>query len=71
MNKYENKKVILNNKVNLLSLQKLKLVNKKYKKLKLLGSGDIKEKFDAEVNFISSSAKSKIEKLGGKVILIK
>ena len=68
---FENKKVILNNKVNLLSLQKLKLVNKKYKKLKLLGSGDIKEKFDAEVNFISSSAKSKIEKLGGKVILIK
>ena len=68
---FENKKVIPNNKVNLLSLQKLKLVNKKYKKLKLLGSGDIREKFDAEVNFISNSAKSKIEKLGGKIILIK
>ena len=68
---FENKKVIPNNKVNLLSLQKLKLVNKKYKKLKLLGSGDIREKFDAEVNFISSSAKDKIEKLGGKVTLIK
>ena len=68
---FENKKVISNNKVNLLSLQKLKLVNKKYKKLKLLGSGDIREKFDAEVNFISNSAKNKIEKLGGKIILIK
>ena len=68
---FENKKVIPNNKVNLLSLQKLKLVNKKYKKLKLLGSGDIREKFDAEVNFISNSAKNKIEKLGGKIILIK
>jgi len=57
--------------VNLLSLQKVNLLNKKYKKLKLLGSGDIKEKFDAEVNFISVSAKKKIEKLGGKVTLIK
>ena len=60
-----------NGRVNLLSLQKVNLLNKKYKKLKLLGSGDIKEKFDAEVNFISVSAKKKIEKLGGKVTLIK
>ncbi len=60
-----------NGKVNLLSLQKVNLINKKYKKLKLLGSGDIKEKFDTEVNFISASAKKKIEKLGGKVTLIK
>ena len=58
-------------KVSLSILQKSKLVNKKYKKLKLLGSGELKEKFDAEVNFISSSAKDKIEKLGGKVSLIK
>tara|TARA_B100001971_G_C18149493_1_gene515013 strand:+ start:238 stop:690 length:453 start_codon:yes stop_codon:yes gene_type:complete len=68
---FENKKIMSNSKVNLSSLQKLKLVNKKYKKLKLLGSGDIKEKFDVEVNFISNSAKYKIEKLGGKVTLIK
>ena len=60
-----------NGKLNLLSLQKINLLNKKYKKLKLLGSGDIKEKFDAEVNFISVSAKKKIEKFGGKVTLIK
>ena len=60
-----------NGMVNLLSLQKVNLLNKKYKKLKLLGSGDIKEKFDTEVNFISASAKKKIEKLGGKVTLIK
>jgi|TARA_B100000745_G_scaffold75213_1_gene45483 large subunit ribosomal protein L15 len=60
-----------NGKLNLLSLQKVNLLNKKYKKLKLLGSGDIKEKFDTEVNFISASAKKKIEKFGGKVTLIK
>ena len=68
---FENKKILPNDKVNLSSLQKSKLVNKKYRKLKLLGTGDIKEKFDVEVNFISSSAKEKIEKLGGKVVLIK
>ena len=68
---FENRKILPSTKVSLSSLQKLKLVNKKYRKLKLLGSGDIKEKFDVEVNFISGSAKEKIEKLGGKVILIK
>ena len=57
--------------LNLSILQKSKLINKKYAKLKLLGMGDIKEKFEAEVNFVSNSAKEKIEKLGGKVTLIK
>ena len=64
-------KDILNNKINLTNLQKSKLLNKKHRKLKLLGTGDLKQKFDIEVNSISKSAKEKIEKLGGKVILIK
>ena len=64
-------KAILNNKINLTNLQKSKLINKKYRKLKLLGMGDLKQKFDIEVNSISKSAKEKIEKLGGKVTLIK
>ena len=64
-------KDILNNKINLTNLQKSKLVNKKHRKLKLLGAGDLKQKFDIEVNSISKSAKEKIEKLGGKVTLIK
>ena len=64
-------KDILNNKINLTNLQKSKLINKRHKKLKLLGTGDLKQKFDIEVNSISKSAKEKIEKLGGKVTLIK
>ena len=64
-------KNILNNKINLTNLQKSKLINKRHKKLKLLGTGDLKQKFDIEVNSISKSAKEKIEKLGGKVTLIK
>ena len=66
-----NEKNTFNNKINLENLQKTKFVNKKYKRLKLLGSGDLKKKFDIELNSISKSAKEKIEKLGGKVILIK
>ena len=58
-------------KINLSNLQKSKLINKKYKKLKLLGAGDFKAKLNIEVNSISKSAKEKIEKLGGKVTLIK
>ena len=64
-------KIITNNTVNLSMLQKTKLISKKYTKLKLLGSGDLKDKYAFEVNFISNSAKKKIEKLGGKVNLIK
>ena len=64
-------KDILNNKINLANLQKSKLLNKKHRKLKLLGTGDLKQKFDIEVNSISKSAKEKVEKLGGKVTLIK
>ena len=65
------KKILLNTIINLQNLQKLNLIKNKYRKLKLLGSGDIKNKFDVEVNFISKSAKEKIEKSGGKVTLIK
>ena len=61
----------LNTKISLVNLQKSNLINSKYKKLKLLGTGDLKKKFDAEVHSISKSAKEKIEKLGGKITLIK
>jgi len=64
-------KDILNNKINLANLQKSKMLNKKHRKLKLLGTGDLKQKFDIEVNSISKSAKEKVEKLGGKVTLVK
>ena len=69
--KIDKKKILPNTKINLQNLQKSNLIKNKYKKLKLLGSGDIKGKFDVEVNFISKSAKEKIEKTGGKVTLIK
>ena len=67
----KNKQISTNKKLNLSMLQTSKLINKKYKKLKLLGSGELKDKVDIEVNFASNSATKKIEKVGGKVILVK
>jgi len=67
----KNKSDFSKDKINLLSLQKYKLIKKKYKQLKLLGPCDLNEKLNVEVNSISKSAKDKIEKLGGKVTLIK
>ena len=67
----EKKKAELKDKINLINLQKSKLINKKYKKLKLLGPGELKDKLNIEVNSISKSAKEKIEKVGGRVTLIK
>jgi large subunit ribosomal protein L15 len=67
----DKKNILTNKKVDLSILKKTKVISKKYEKIKLLGDGDIKEKLDIEVNFISNSAKNKIEKLGGKVSLIK
>ena len=64
-------KTLSSKNINLENLQKSKLINKKYNKLKLLGSGELKEKLNFEVNSISKSAKEKIEKIGGKVTLIK
>jgi len=65
------KKILPNTRISLPNLQKSNLINSKYTKLKILGDGVIKEKFDIEANFISKSAKEKIEKSGGKVTLIK
>ena len=59
-----------NNLINLESLKKNNLVNKKYNKIKLLGNGEIKNKIQIEVNSISNSAKSKIEKVGGEINLL-
>ena len=48
----ENKN-ISNSKFNISNLQKSNLLSKKYKKIKILGSGELKEKFDIEANFVS------------------
>ena len=48
-------------------LKKLKLINKNSIKLKILGSGVIKDKINIEANLASKSAIDKLEKIGGSI----
>ena len=52
-------------------LIRLKLINKNSKKLKILGTGEIKEKINIEADLVSKSALKKIEKIGGSIQLKK
>ncbi len=52
-------------------LKEKKLINKKYLKLKILGSGEIKKNIQISANFASKQAQEKIEKAGGKLSLLK
>ena len=52
-------------------LKEKNLVNKKFLKLKILGTGEIKKNIEISANFVSKQALSKIEKAGGKISIIK
>ena len=65
------KRIPTTEKINLKSLQNLKLINKKYEKLKILGNGEVKNKINIEANKVSKPAKTKIESAGGTISIIK
>ena len=68
----QDKKIFNNTEtINLKSLKEKKLLNKKYSKLKILAMGDLKSKIEISADYASKQAQSKIEKLGGKINLIK
>ena len=52
-------------------LKKLNLINKNSIKLKILGSGEIKDKINIEADLASKSAVIKLEKIGGSIQLKK
>ena len=57
--------------INTALLKKLKLINKNSQKLKILGTGEIKDKVNIEADLISKSAMEKLVKAGGKIQLKK
>ena len=61
----------LENILDLKILKSKKLINKKYMKLKILGSGEIKNRLEITANFASKQALEKVEKAGGKINIIK
>ena len=52
-------------------LKKLRLINKNSDKLKILGTGEIKDKINIEADLASKSALEKLEKIGGSIQLKK
>jgi len=49
------KRIPTTEKINLKSLQNLKLINKKYERLKILGNGEIKNKINIEANKVGKN----------------
>jgi len=56
-------------KIDLEILKKANVINKSYNKIKILGKGEVKSKININVDYISKSAKEKLEKIGGTISL--
>tara|TARA_X000001036_G_scaffold235232_2_gene219567 strand:+ start:920 stop:1372 length:453 start_codon:yes stop_codon:yes gene_type:complete len=67
----DNKNIKISEVLNSVVLKKLKLINKNSVKLKILGSGEIKDKINIEADLASKSAIEKLEKIGGSIQLKK
>ena len=67
----EKKRIKTSDVLNTELLKKLKIINKNSTKLKILGSGEIKDKINIEANLASKSAVEKLEKVGGSIQLKK
>ena len=67
----DKKTINTNDVLNTELLKKLKIINKNSTKLKILGTGEIKDKVNIEANLASKSAVEKLEKIGGSIQLKK
>ncbi len=61
----------IKNILDLKTLQDKNLINKRFLKLKILGTGEIKKNIEISAHFVSKPALIKIEKAGGKINIIK
>ena len=70
-NMIEKKENDLKETLDLKIIKEKKLINKKFAKLKILGSGEIKQNVQISAHFASKQALEKIEKAGGKLNILK
>jgi len=63
----DKKKLKVSDVINSDLLKKLKIINKNSTKLKILGTGEVKDKINIEANLASKSAVEKLEKIGGSI----
>ena len=68
IDKYSDK---IKNNLDLKILKDNKLVSKKFSKLKILGTGELKKNLEITAHFASKQALTKIEKAGGKLSILK
>ena len=67
----DKKTINSSDKIDFKLLKKLKIINKNSQMLKILGTGEIKVKINIEADLISKSAKEKLEKIGGSILIKK
>ena len=67
----DNNKIKPDSKIDIEVLKKAKVINKNLKKIKILGSGEIKKKIDINADYFSKSAEEKLKKIGSTVNLTK
>ncbi len=68
---FDKKKNELKNLIDLKILKEKRLINRKFDKLKILGTGKIKDNIEISAHFASKQALEKVQKAGGKINLIK
>ena len=65
----DTKKINADVKINIDTFKKSKLFRKSTKKFKVLSNGDLNSKIEIEADYSSKTAKEKIEKAGGQIII--
>ncbi len=68
-NLIDSKRINADTKIDLEILKKANIINKSFSKIKILGTGEIKSKINLNADYISKSAKEKLEKGGGTISL--
>ena len=66
----ESKRIKSSDKIDIKYLHSSKILKKKYEKIKILGQGEIKDKLNLEVHFLSNSAKEKLSKNGSTIKIL-
>ena len=66
-NLIDNKKIKVDEKININTLKKSKLFRKSVNKFKVLSNGNFNSKIDIEADYSSKNAKEKIKKAGGQI----
>ena len=66
----KSKRIKSSEKIDIKYLHSSKIIKKKFEKIKILGKGEIKDKLNLEVHYLSNSAKEKLSKNGSVIKIL-